>query len=72
MAMPFVKALDAFVECVLQTLIFVLASHGSSAINNVLKAGYDAPHSGHTVTFSDYLFRLPYADYHWDCIFPLS
>ena len=24
------------------------------------------------VTFSDYLFRLLYADYHWDCIFLLS
>ena len=27
---------------------------------------------GPRVMFSDYLFRLPYADYHWDCIFILS
>ena len=25
-----------------------------------------------SVTLSDYLFRLWYADYHWDCSFPLS
>ena len=24
---------------------------------------------GGNVTLSDYLFRLPYADYHWDCLF---
>ena len=27
---------------------------------------------GVCVTFLDYLFRLPYADYHWDCLFLLS
>ena len=24
------------------------------------------------VMLLDYLFRLPYADYHWDCLFLLS
>ena len=28
--------------------------------------------NGHLVTLLDYLFRLLYADYHWDCIFLLS
>ena len=35
-------------------------------IQTLLEHGVDV------VTLSDYLFRLLYTDYHWDCIFPLS
>jgi hypothetical protein len=45
-----VKALDAFIECVLQTLIFTLGGHSSPALDKELEAGYNTPHSGRAFT----------------------
>ena len=50
MAIPFAKALDAFVECILQSLILQLAGHGLPALDKKLETGYNAPHGGRAFT----------------------
>ncbi len=49
-AIPFTKALDTFVERILQSLVVGMGGYGFPVLKEELEAWYNAPDSGSTLT----------------------